>query len=504
MQLKNDNMNKARVYFKPKSNIPAFLIKTYDILENPVHSDIISWNKDGTAFIVKNVNEFSEKILPKYFKHNNFSSFVRQLNMYDFHKSKQDNKENEFKHKLFKRGHKHLLADIKRKGSENHQFPEEQVTGPVRTAEINKVKKNTNILNEELYSVKNQQGELEKLSKVIYSQNSQLLNENKLLWEELNKNKEKYDKKIDKLMMFIYSMMHQQPGNEAIGYAAQKMLPASESTDAMKPNILGNPEQGTSSPHSQQKSTSPVTPEKKGDDKIPKATGFFQEKKPETKFDNITVMDQALNKPKSPANFGTPTLSGVSTLPNTPNMVPMMGMPNLSNMQGAPLMPGMMPIGFPIMTNGSMPMMHNTYSAQPYFQDNSGLSPNSNMNAASTSGNFFRRENPKINRPVPSMDNNEAREFKENPVKILKKEPEAGYQVQNSLQVNNFPSFSGLDDPMKLEEWPFQLNLSRGPSYNAAGDLNLSRFNSYTNIPRVPNSLEPNFSQSKNYLLHLY
>lgn len=109
--------------------------------------------------------------------------------MYDFHKSKQDNKENEFKHKLFRRGQKHLLAEIKRKGTENHQFPEDQTAGPARAAEINKVKKNTNILNEELYSVKNQQGELEKMSKVIYGQNSQLLNENKLLWEELNKNK---------------------------------------------------------------------------------------------------------------------------------------------------------------------------------------------------------------------------------------------------------------------------------------------------------------------------
>jgi hypothetical protein len=105
-EMMNNNLNKSRLYFKPKSNVPAFLVKTYDILENPQYSDIISWSKDGTAFIVKNINEFSDKVLPKYFKHNNFSSFVRQLNMYDFHKSKQDSKENEFKHKLFRRGQK--------------------------------------------------------------------------------------------------------------------------------------------------------------------------------------------------------------------------------------------------------------------------------------------------------------------------------------------------------------------------------------------------------------
>lgn len=31
--IKDDIMNKSRVYFKPKSNVPAFLVKTYDILE---------------------------------------------------------------------------------------------------------------------------------------------------------------------------------------------------------------------------------------------------------------------------------------------------------------------------------------------------------------------------------------------------------------------------------------------------------------------------------------
>jgi len=59
---------------------------------------------DGTAFVVKKVNDFSEVILPKHFKHRNFASFVRQLNMYDFHKTRQDN--NEFKHKYFMRGYK--------------------------------------------------------------------------------------------------------------------------------------------------------------------------------------------------------------------------------------------------------------------------------------------------------------------------------------------------------------------------------------------------------------
>ena len=37
--------------------------------------------KDGTTFVVKDQAKFSTDILPKYFKHGNFASFVRQLNM---------------------------------------------------------------------------------------------------------------------------------------------------------------------------------------------------------------------------------------------------------------------------------------------------------------------------------------------------------------------------------------------------------------------------------------
>lgn len=75
----------------PRTKNPApFLSKTYDLLEEAdVRSDyedgnnkIVSWNAEGNGFIVWSPAEFSEFMLPRYFKHNNFSSFIRQLNTY--------------------------------------------------------------------------------------------------------------------------------------------------------------------------------------------------------------------------------------------------------------------------------------------------------------------------------------------------------------------------------------------------------------------------------------
>lgn len=55
-------------------------------LENPKNTDLIRWADDGKSFVVLNEDEFANKLIPELFKHNNYASFVRQLNMYGFHK----------------------------------------------------------------------------------------------------------------------------------------------------------------------------------------------------------------------------------------------------------------------------------------------------------------------------------------------------------------------------------------------------------------------------------
>ena len=99
----------------------SFLQKTFDILSNPDLDSIISWNSSGTLFLVKNVTDFCDQVLPVYFKHSNYASFVRQLNMYDFHKVREGTWDNAFKHPLFIRGKPELLTEIHPKTGKSGQ-----------------------------------------------------------------------------------------------------------------------------------------------------------------------------------------------------------------------------------------------------------------------------------------------------------------------------------------------------------------------------------------------
>ncbi|CBI33849.3 unnamed protein product, partial [Vitis vinifera] len=52
------------------------------MVDDPATNSIVSWSPTNNSFVVWNPPEFARDLLPKYFKHNNFSSFVRQLNTY--------------------------------------------------------------------------------------------------------------------------------------------------------------------------------------------------------------------------------------------------------------------------------------------------------------------------------------------------------------------------------------------------------------------------------------
>lgn len=67
--------------FSSAPQIPGFLTKTYEIFSLPEHQEYCCWGPKGDSIIIRKIEPFARIVLPKYFKHSNFQSFVRQLNM---------------------------------------------------------------------------------------------------------------------------------------------------------------------------------------------------------------------------------------------------------------------------------------------------------------------------------------------------------------------------------------------------------------------------------------
>mmetsp|Transcript_19861 Transcript_19861/g.24511 ORF Transcript_19861/g.24511 Transcript_19861/m.24511 type:complete len:357 (-) Transcript_19861:96-1166(-) len=131
---RGSNSRRARKKKKNKSlsqntPTPQFIGKLYRILET-CDPSIASWTEDGETFTIKNEKVFASNIIPLYFDHNNFKSFARQLNFYNFRKiasarrhirkppavPKDDEQSNYvvYYHNLFKRGRTDLLSKIQR------------------------------------------------------------------------------------------------------------------------------------------------------------------------------------------------------------------------------------------------------------------------------------------------------------------------------------------------------------------------------------------------------
>lgn len=96
--------------------VASFVAKLYEIVNNAQLAALVGWNPDPKAagFVVWDTERFSLQVLPRYYKHSNFHSFVRQLNNYGFHKI--DAKRGDaYEHRCFVRGRADLLACITRK-----------------------------------------------------------------------------------------------------------------------------------------------------------------------------------------------------------------------------------------------------------------------------------------------------------------------------------------------------------------------------------------------------
>ncbi|MGH0175571.1 UNVERIFIED_CONTAM: hypothetical protein FKN15_017701, partial [Acipenser sinensis] len=139
----------------------------------------------GNSFHVFDQGRFAKEVLPKYFKHNNMASFVRQLNMYGFRKVvhieqgglvKPEKDDTEFQHAYFIRGQELLLENIKRKVTNVSNIKHEDIK--IRQGDVSKLLTDVHIM----------RGKQEGMDSKLIS----MKHENKALWREVASLRQKH------------------------------------------------------------------------------------------------------------------------------------------------------------------------------------------------------------------------------------------------------------------------------------------------------------------------
>jgi len=112
----DDVVNATRDEEEWDKGVAPFVKKLTNLVSE--NKDQVEWSKEG-SFMVKDIDTFSSVLLPKYFKAIKLCSFIRQLNMYNFHKVEDAPNANprsmEFRNEFFLPGRKDLLNKIKRR-----------------------------------------------------------------------------------------------------------------------------------------------------------------------------------------------------------------------------------------------------------------------------------------------------------------------------------------------------------------------------------------------------
>ena len=103
-----DTINSGSEIYK-NPNEAHFISLTWNMV-NAGHPEI-GWSEDGLTVVVHNAERLAGGTLPYYFKHNQYASWVRALNAYDFKKAGSSS----WSHPSFRRANPELLPTIKRK-----------------------------------------------------------------------------------------------------------------------------------------------------------------------------------------------------------------------------------------------------------------------------------------------------------------------------------------------------------------------------------------------------
>ncbi|XP_073958303.1 heat shock factor protein-like isoform X2 [Choristoneura fumiferana] len=197
------------------ASVPAFLGKLWKLVNDLETNHLISWSPGGKTFVIKNQADFARELLPLYYKHNNMASFIRQLNMYGFHKItsvengglRYEKDEIEFSHPCFVKNQSYLLEHIKRKIANPKTIVTSGESGE-------KILIKPELMNKVLTDVKQMKGKQESLDAKF----SAMKQENEALWREVAILRQKHIKQqqiVNNLIQFLMSLVQPARPNNA-------------------------------------------------------------------------------------------------------------------------------------------------------------------------------------------------------------------------------------------------------------------------------------------------
>jgi len=207
--------------------VPKFLLKTYEILEKPDYQDMIHWSPDGTAIIIDKVHDFSQNVLPLYFKHSNYMSFIRQLNMYGFTRSEVFKDKLAFSQPLFQRGRKENLVKMQRKT----QIPKTPSSSSEKDS-LTKTQKELAAVMKQLKEQQEKQLEFDAKMNKLKAMNNHLGEENRMLWEAMADVKSRSKALTDRMRKLFFWLYKNMLGPQARARSGEDLA------NEMMPRIL--------------------------------------------------------------------------------------------------------------------------------------------------------------------------------------------------------------------------------------------------------------------------
>ncbi|KAI0312213.1 hypothetical protein OF83DRAFT_1147139, partial [Amylostereum chailletii] len=212
-------------------NVAQFLQKLYEMVNDPNNNDLIRWSDGGDSFVVLDHERFAREVLGRWFKHQNFQSFVRQLNMYGFHKipslqqgvlrSESDTEVWNFEHVHFRQGQPDLLCLISRKKQTNQPTPgiedgHVEASDPTQTAAGQTSSNGGTVF--DINSIVNGIAAIKRHQQTISADLNELKNSNQALWQEALAARERHSKQqdmINRILKFLGSVFGRNDGHDS-------------------------------------------------------------------------------------------------------------------------------------------------------------------------------------------------------------------------------------------------------------------------------------------------